>query len=401
MQNKKRPSAAGFLIVVVFAITLYLLMTNLPTGQVWLPDYRDWFQNMPTNLLYKIYWFIGDHTEAGFQKSFLGALLMIIFAALSYFLKKANPHSKLAGAFTVSYAPGNWPWVFAASTLGLFLSVFVFNYVNIATTPRGMEIGWVPTMIPVVSFPAAVVLTFGGNWATVLTGGILGGLIGCPLAWILLDKLIVPAGLHGVIANVTSMWVGTIVILQLCEHFPWIKKPAPANPSPDPLPDPSPMPPIDSASWFIRRVLADFTEGPFYGNELASVGLLLGCVISWFLNPAHSSYGSMLLPAILLSQFLASAIATYLYFGKWVEGGFPTFVPVFSVAPAVVLFFGGTPQSILAGAILGAVFCPPVAAMVNSRLPRGWCPVIGNTFSMGLCTAIVVTALKYLPFFGM
>ena len=351
---------------------------------------------MPDNLLYKVFWFVGDHTEAGFQKSFLGGFLMIVFAAFSYFLKKANPRSKLAGVFTLSYAPDNWPWVFAASTLGLFLSVFVFDYVNIAATPRGIELAWVPTMIPVVSFPAAVVLTFGGSLSTVLTGGILGGLIGCPLAWVLLDKAVVPSGLHPVIANVTAMWVGTIVILQICEYLPWIKKPGTSNSSSDL----SSMPPINSADWFIRRVLADFTEGPFYGNELASVGLLLGCVISWFMNPAHSAYGSMLLPEILLSQFLTSAIATYLYFDKWVEGGFPTFVPVFSVAPAVVLFFGGTPQSIIVGAVLGAVFCPPVAAMVNSRLPDGWCPVIGNTFSMGLCTTIIVAALKYLPFFG-
>jgi hypothetical protein len=126
----------------------------------------------------------------------------------------------------------------------------------------------------------------------------------------------------------------------------------------------------------------------------------LGTLLSWVLNPQHPALGSGLLPAMLLSQVLASAIGVFLYYERWRDlEWYPTFVPVVSVAPAVVLTFGGTMQSILAGAVLGAVAGPPVAQFVIDRLPNHWHLYIGNTFSMALCTLVIVPALTLIPGF--
>lgn len=158
--------------------------------------------------------------------------------------------------------------------------------------------------------------------------------------------------------------------------------------------------PTARRGWFGRRVLADFSEAQFYGNELASAGLLLGTLLSWALNPLHPAYGSGLLPAILLSQILAGAVGVLLYYERWRDlQWYPTFVPVVSVAPATVLAFGGTMHSIVAGAVLGAVAGPPIAQFVINRLPGHWHLFIGNTFSMALCTAVIVPVLALSPGF--
>ena len=70
-----------------------------------------------------------------------------------------------------------------------------------------------------------------------------------------------------------------------------------------------------------------------------------------------------------------------------------------SIAPATVLAFGGTLQSIVAGATLGAILGPPLAAAVARRLPPDFHPFIGNVVSMACASTIVVTALSVQPGF--
>lgn len=387
----KRPSATGFIIVVVAAVILYLLMTMLPSSEAWLP-YGTWAKEAPTNLLYRIYWFFGDFVEAQFHKSLLAGIGVLLFGLLAWTL--ASNRSKWAG-FSICYGTGLWPWVAGASLLGLFLSDFAFDFVGILGTPRGMELGWIPTFVPAVSIPAAVIFVYGGNWRNLLTGSILGGLLGFPIAYFVIDKMLAPAGMPFVIGNVTGMWLGGIITLEICRQLPWMK--AVAAPGAPKQPD------LDKSSptWFIRRVVADFTEANFFGNEVASAGLLLGSVLSWFIGSKHPAYGSGLLPQMIVGQVLASAIGIYLYFHKWEElGWYPTFVPVVSITPAIVLTYGGSWQSIVFGAVLGAVVGPPVAQMILDRLPNKWHPLIANTFSMALCTALIAWVLQYMPGFG-
>lgn len=69
------------------------------------------------------------------------------------------------------------------------------------------------------------------------------------------------------------------------------------------------------------------------------------------------------------------------------------------MAPATVLAFNGTVQAVVAGAALGALAGPPLAAAVARRLPAHFHPFIGNVVSMTVCTAVIVPALSVLPGF--
>jgi hypothetical protein len=128
----------------------------------------------------------------------------------------------------------------------------------------------------------------------------------------------------------------------------------------------------------------------------------LGGIISYFLNPVHGTYGNNVFPAMLAAQFIAVSVGIYIYFDGWVKNEwYPTFVAAYSVAPAVVLMYNGSPQSVVVGGILSALVCAPVSHMVIRNLPNGWNGVIANTFSMAVNTLVVAIVLKVLPGFGM
>jgi hypothetical protein len=83
-----------------------------------------------------------------------------------------------------------------------------------------------------------------------------------------------------------------------------------------------------------------------------------------------------------------------LWHRQWARyGWYPTFVPVVSIAPATVLVCGGSVQSIVVGAVLGAVIGPPLAAAISRRLPADFHPFIGNVVAMTSGTALVATVL--------
>ena len=106
----------------------------------------------------------------------------------------------------------------------------------------------------------------------------------------------------------------------------------------------------------MRRVLADFSEAPFYGNEWASLGLILGALLAFTLNPASPVYGSMLLPQLIGAQALTSAIGVVIWRRNWMEHGwYPTYIPIVSIVPAAVLIHGGDWQVVVASAVLGAL----------------------------------------------
>ena len=388
-----------FILVLIGGVALYAVMKAVQDGleeSRVLFSFEGWPERAADSAWWRFLWFLGDFNEAQFYKSFLGGIGILAFAFLAYGLDRAG--SRWRG-FPIVYGTGLLPWIVVASSLGLAISVVVFGD-NLAE-------GWAPTFVPFVSVPAAVVLVYGGSWRTALTGAVLGALFTFPIAYLLIREVLAPGGLPLVIGNVTSMWVGGIMVLEVCRHLPWMELPG-AQPADEPAsadaPETPPTPPeepvIVGRAWFARRVLADFSEAQFYGNELASIGLLLGTILTWVLNPLNPAYGSGLLPAILLSHVIAAAVGILLYQRQWeIHGWYPTFVPVVSVAPATVLTIGGNLGSIVGGAVLGALAGPPIAQLLIRNLPGHWHPVIANTFSMGIITVVIVAMLSFMPGF--
>lgn len=382
----------GFIVVVVFSFILYGLMMTIQNSnmlQDTLFSHQTLENKAQSEMIYKFLWFLGDMTEAQFYKSIFASIGLILFAFLAHYLYKKR--SKWAG-FGISYDTGLLPWVFLSSTIGLAISVSL--YID------HIQQGWIPTFVAFVSAPAGVVLLYGGGWKNTLTGAILGGFLTFPISWFIIKVVLIPLELPNVIGNVTGMWLGAIIVFEICRYLPWMGMEV-ENSSDIQEVEVAATEETDTVKqgsiWFIRRVLADFTEPQFFANEIATIGLLLGAIFGWILNPESPFYGSGLFPALLLSQFLTLAIGNLLYFDQWKKlGWYPTFVPVVSVAPAIVSTYNGSMLSILGGAFLGALIAPPIAQMVIRKIPSHWHPVVGNTFSMALSTLIIMEMLKVL-----
>ncbi|GLY89514.1 hypothetical protein [Actinoallomurus iriomotensis] len=358
-----------------------------------LPGYAHWEQQAYTRVPQFLRWWIGDTTEAEFFKSGLGGLGML---AGGWIAHAAGRRGRRWAGFPVACGSGLWPWMTGSAALGLLLSDVAWGW----TLPASGT--WQPTFVPFVSVPPAIVLVYGAGWAVAATGAVLGAALTTPVALLLVDFVCLPLHLPTVIGNVTGMWVGALIAFALCRRLPWMPPAlaARSTPAPDPPGGTAEPSPDQGPGWVVRRVLADFTEAQFFGNELASIGLVGGTVLTFLLNPLTPVYGSGLLPALLTSQVIAATVGVLVHRRRWAEHGwYPTFVPVVSVAPATVLTYGPTVQAVIAGAVFGALAGPPLAAWISRRLPPDFHPFIGNVVSMTVCTLVAVPLLGTLPGF--
>lgn len=375
---------AGGALVAVTAGLAYLLSAVSGSLPHLLPGYDGWQERAYSRLPSFLRWCLGDTTEAQTFKTDLGGLGLLAGGWLAHVA--ATRRRRWAG-FPIAARTGLWPWLTGSALLGLLLSNLAWGWTIPATG------AWQPTFVAFVSIPPSVVLLYGPGWRVALTGAVLGAALTTPIAIGLVQFVCYPLGLPTSIGTAGSMWLSALLAFPLCRILPWFpRRPAPA---------PGPVdPPRQGPAWVLRRVLADFTEAPFHGNEISSAGLLAGTLLTYLLNPLTPVHGTALLPALLTTQVLTSTLAVLLYHRQWARHGwYPTFVPLVSVAPAVVLTYGPTAPSIAAGAILGAILAPPLAAYTSRRLPATIHPFVGNVVSMTVCTGVVVPALGLLPGF--
>ncbi|KJZ52156.1 hypothetical protein [Pseudomonas marginalis] len=360
---------------------LLVLWVALSTQGSW-PGYAEMVASLPHPVAW-LRWILGDISEVAFYKHELASLGLLGGAYLAWW---ASKHGKTWQGFSISYGTGLWPWLITSSLLGLLLSNLLWGWSVTAQT-------WQPTFAAFVSLPAAMVLMFGGGWKVAINGAVLGALLVTPMCLLIVNFVCVPLGLPVVIGNVVGMAVGSVIAFVLCRRVPLLVRSdyiAPARPAPA-------KPPTYGIAWSLRRVLADFSEAPFFGNELASLGLLAGVLLAYALNPVSPAYGSGLVLPLLGAQALTSLSGVVIWRKQWIKRGwYPTYVPLVSVVPAAVLTHGGSLTVIASSALLGALIAPPLACAIAARVPAHVHPYIGNVTSMALSTLMIVPLVGWL-----
>ncbi|MEN5303402.1 hypothetical protein [Pseudomonas sp. TWI628] len=361
-------------------VLVTLLVASVAFGE-W-PDYSTLAASLEQPLS-RLRWIVGDISEVAFYKHELPALGMLLGACLAHW---AHVQGYRWQGFAICYGSGLWPWLFASSLLGLLLSHVLWGW----TLAKGT---WQPTFVAFVSLPAAMVLLFGGGWRVTLSGALLGSVLVTPASLLLVNYVCYPLQLPVVIGNVSGMALASLLAFGLCKRFPVLVRDGirPCRPE-------SATGKADYGRvWVLRRVLADFSEAPFFGNELASLGLLVGALLAQVLAPSAPAYGSQLLLPMIAGQALASLLGVLLWRRQWRERGwYPTYIPIVSIVPASVLTLGASWQVVLGSAALGALCAPPLAAAISQRLPGYMHGFIGNVASMAVCTAGIVSVLRLL-----
>ncbi|WP_434625964.1 hypothetical protein J3P84_22355 [Pseudomonas sp. Z1-29] len=345
------------------------------------PDYGHMVSNLPQPTSW-LRWVVGDISEVAFYKHEFASIGLLAGAYLAY---RANETGKAWQGFSICYGSGLWPWVVASSLLGLLLSNLLWGWTVTATA-------WQPTFAAFVSLPAAMVLMFGGGWKVAINGAVMGALLVTPACLLLVNYVCNPLGLPAVIGNVSGMAVASVMAFLLCRYVPSLvssqvsMKPSetPSRPTPSRAPD-------YGVVWSLRRVLADFSEAPFFGNEWASLGLISGALLAYALNPMSPVYGSGLLPQLIGAQALTSALGVMIWRRQWrLRGWYPTYIPLVSVVPAAVLTYGGSWPVIVSSALLGAFVAPPLACAIAKRLPTDMHGFIANVLSMAISTLLII-----------
>ena len=388
-RGRSAGSAAGFAVCIGIGFVFYFGLTAL-SGSNQTLDYNHLIDGILNSFPKQMAWFFMNFTEAQFYASVFAGIGLILGGFAAWILALKN--SRFAG-FDICYGSSTmFPWVLASQVLSLALALFVFRYIEGFADP---QVTWLNTFITVVGAPPAVMLLYGPSVSALLTASVLGGLICAPTAVWIGNSIVTPLNLPGVVANVSAMAVTGIIVCMVCKVLPFVKK-AEIKPHRSGSVNED----VYSTSWFIRRVLADFSEAPFYGNEVASIFLLAGVTISTIICGTHGAYGSGAVPAILLSQFVGAAVGVFLYVDKFVDGGwYATYVPVVSVGPACVLFFGATVPAALFAGVLGGIMGGPVAQYFSEKLPEGVHGTVANVTSMTVCTVITAVVMGALPWF--
>ncbi|MBI6955546.1 hypothetical protein ACVWY1_004763 [Pseudomonas sp. TE6288] len=339
------------------------------------PDYAQLVATLDQPLS-RLRWMVGDISEVAFYKHELPALGLLLGASLAHWAQQRGHRWQ---GFAICYGTGLWPWLIISSLLGLLLSHALWGW----TLDGGT---WQPTFVAFVSLPAAMVLLFGGGWRVAINGALLGAVLVTPASLLLVNYLCYPLQLPVVIGNVSGMALASVLAFLLCKRFPVLVRDGqrPALVATASQPD-------YGVAWTLRRVLADFSEAPFFGNELASLGLLLGVLLAYVLAPAAPAYGSQLVLQMVAGQGLASLVGVLFWRRQWKERGwYPTYIPIVSIVPAAVLTLGGSWQVIIASAVLGALIAPPLAVAISQRLPSYMHGYIGNVLSMAISTLGIV-----------
>ena len=393
--NGTTASFLGLIIITMVGLILYLLLSNVMIVTNWLPYDSIVEGIMENNIVSKIIWMVKDFSEGQFYGGLFAGMGLIIGAVIAWRLDLKK--SKYAG-INISYGLNIWPWIFVSQILTMSISVFIFNYLDLLDNET---FSWLPTFLLLVGAPQAVLCIYGPNVKALFTGSILGGLLTVPLANWINNYIIVPIGMPGTVANYFALAGAITITLQVCNLLPWMeKKPFNKIDYGPPPTDEDMYSTLKNPLWLIRRTLADFTDPLFYGNEIASLFLIIGAIIDWFLNSKHGFLGSQVLPAILFSQLISGGIGVYLYGRKHLENGwYPTYVPVVSIAPFCVLTFGTTLPVILFSSIFGGIIGAPFAELLNRNLPEHLHGVIPNVLAMGITTMFTISVMNYLPWF--
>lgn len=404
--TKRRKFLLPLIIIWILSLAALQWMLRIEPALIANPQlfaYGTWIENFHSSILYKIYWILGDWTECQGYKSLPGAIGLIVSGFLAHFAMKKNPALKM---YPVCGPIGLFPQMILAGCTGVAVAVFVYA----GGSWNGAV--WFPTFMACASIPAAVVLTYGAHWTVWLSAGIIGGLIQCPLS-IFANNL---AGVFGVppivVFTIVAVGFGGMLVGEVFRLLPWNKELL-CNPEVrifKPYHETSTPKPEATASWYLHRLLADFTDLLFFGNEWTSIVMIAGLVLSWFLNPLHVCYGvPTLFPAMLAGQFLGTSLAIFIWYERYEkQGSFNTFC-VNEVMAVTPLFFGlaGTPAVtsplfLAAMAALSAVICPWICEKLtgffirfsSKRYDGVVAGVIASAPALGISIAVITFSFK-------
>ncbi len=338
----------AFCITVVGATALYLLMSYLQPmlmGNDFIYDFGAMMAGcMEGDPFYRVAWFFADLTEGSFIASLPASIGMIIMGFVAAALERKR--SKHAGTGVAGNGHA-FTAMFVTTVLSLILGQLIYGGLFAS--------GWIPTFATVLTVQVFVIF-YGTELKKIVTVLILGTLVTCPVCYVLLYGIVSPLGLPLFIA----VSVGVAIVVPVCSLIfrlmPWMTIPAPAA-GPNPTDQ-------NKSKFFVHQIFGDIGQLTIWGSSWATIGMYIGGIISWVMNPMHPAYGSGNFPLLIFVQVVTGALAILIWYPKWKKTGMAFTFAGIVFASAIVSTYPPSWAIVIPTIIIGAVVFAPLVEWV-------------------------------------
>ena len=338
----------AFCITVVAAIALYALMSYvqpLLMNNNFIYDFGTMMTGcIEGSPLYRVAWFFADLTEGSFIAALPASIGMIIMG----FVAAALERKKSAHAGTGVAGNGHiFTTMFVTTCLSLILGQLLYGGLFAS--------GWIPTFATVLTVQVFVIF-YGSDLKKVATSLILGTIVTCPVCYALLYGIVSPLGLPLFIAVSAGVAIVVPVCSLIFRLMPWMTIPAPAegaNPTDQ-----------NKSKFFVHLIFGDIGQLTIWGSSWATIGMYVGGIISWVMNPLHPAYGSGNFPLLIMVQVVTGALAILIWYPKWKKTGMAFTFAGIVFASAVVSTYPPSWAIVIPTILIGAVVFAPLVEWV-------------------------------------
>ncbi|MCL2480832.1 MAG: hypothetical protein FWF38_03880 [Spirochaetaceae bacterium] len=157
----------------------------------------------------------------------------------------------------------------------------------------------------------------------------------------------------------------------------------------------------------IAWLFGDWGDPAYQKTALGGILMILGAIIAYYVDKKKKTtfgicYGSGLFWKVLAAQILAALISNFLYqnlFRTQDIAFVPTFIPIVSITPGLILVFGGEWRKVITAAVFGGLIGCPFAYFIFKNFVQPW----GLIGAVAWVTPMIVGGLisfetcKYLP----
>ena len=205
-QASRKEVLPAFLMVVTVALAVYGLLEAIgPRIQenAFLYSFGDLISGCAEgSLKFRLLWLLTDLTEGSFMVTILGSILMSLVAPISAHLeRKGSPHAGTG----VDGNGRNFGAMFLSAFASILLSQLIYGQRAWFAT-----YGFIPTFSALL-VSQAMIACYGQTPPKIVTAIVLGGMLPCPISFLIMKYITIPLGLPGFI----SVSLGLLVTIPM------------------------------------------------------------------------------------------------------------------------------------------------------------------------------------------
>lgn len=298
-------------------------------------------------------WYFAEIAEPVVSRTIPAAIGVTVFAFIGEYLEKKN--SRFRGTDIVG-GSGLFKPIFVMSMLSLLLCDLLYYH--------DAQYGFVPTFISVCTIIPFTVPRYGYNGIPAITQVVMAGVLPYLFARAVMFRVTEPLHLPRALAGFMGIWISTIVTEELLKFMPWMKKRDLSKYQSIPRKT------VQGSRFFLERMLADPNEMSCWGSSWSTIGMYLGGIIAWILNPNASSNLEGMFPVIMCCQLYTLLLSIFIFYPSYKKGQRIFTFTGYVVISSIINTYTPSLWIVILMIVLSAVITPAVTAFYVKNVKR-------------------------------